>query len=340
MSTTSIKVSFITSLYRPGKFLASFLELYLNEFNSPSHELVLIHNDPTTEEQALISRYVHRIQNVVQLPVSRESVYASWNRGIAASSGEYLATWNVDDRRSPAGLHSQVQTLDRNRHAMIVSGDYVKVLDYNRDNGLKVTDHGRNHWLMGAPRFRNGCFLLWRRSLHEKTGYFDEQFNIAGDREFWYRTTREFPVARASGVLGYYLRGQGAGISRTNARLQRIESALISWRYAALVFVSPTSLNTLRKYRRAETMNFGQPVPLRNLARRTFLWALPSFAFFFLPYVISLLVEIRFALLSLKSQNQDEKDRSSQDAVKSESIAHKSTTTRLHNPGLTDSSPG
>jgi glycosyltransferase involved in cell wall biosynthesis len=308
MSTQGIKVSFITSLYRPGGFLEPFLDLYLKNFSAPFHELMLVHNDPTEEEERVITRYGDLIDNLRHICVERESVYASWNRAIKASSGEYLATWNVDDRRTLAGIQQQVSGLDQDSEAMMITGDYIKVLEYGSEKGLGVNDRGRRNWLMSAPRFRNGCFLMWRRLLHQHIGYFDEQLKVSGDREFWYRTTRRFRVSKAQEILGYYLRGQGAGISRTNAALQNRESVLIAWRYAIIVLVSPVSLKALRDFRIREVVNFAQPVPISGLAKRTFLSALPSFLLFFVPFLIRLMVEIRFAMLSLLRRGQKAED--------------------------------
>jgi glycosyltransferase involved in cell wall biosynthesis len=300
MQNTPIKVTFITSLYRPGDFLESFLELYTQKFNHAEHELVLVHNDPTDQERAVIARFAGDLKHLVHLCVERESVYASWNRAIKASSGEYLAIWNVDDRRSRYGLQQQVMKLDNKPYAMIVSGDYVKVFRYGHTVGTRVNERLRRSPLMGAPRFRNGCFLMWRRSVHEQVGFFDEQFRVAGDREFWYRVTRRFRADMARGTMGFYLRVPGSGLSRTNAGVQMRESALVAWRYAALMVASPWVLPGLRAYRRDEIVNFGEPVAVKGLVKRSFLWFAPSLVLFFLPSLVKLAVEARFALLALR----------------------------------------
>ena len=298
MSSEAIKVSFLTSLYRPGRFLESFLELYTAKFNHPTHELMLVHNDPSDEERGIIERYAGRISNLKHICVERESVYASWNRGIKASSGEYLAIWNVDDRRSVFGFQQQIMKLDKKPFSMIVSGDFVKVFAYGNTRGLRVNESLRRSWLLGAPRFRNGCFLMWRRTLHASVGFFDEQFTVAGDREFWYRTTRRHRAEKARGVMGFYLREPGAGLSRTNKGLQLRESALVAWRYAAMALISPLAIAALRGYRRAEVVCFGEPVAVSDLAYRSFLWAMPSMVLFFVPFLMNLAVEVRFAILS------------------------------------------
>jgi glycosyltransferase involved in cell wall biosynthesis len=304
MSTTPIKVSVITSVYRPGAYLESFLQLYLNKFSAPNHELILVHNDATDEERAVIGRFSSLIRNLRHICVDRETVYASWNRAVKASSGEYLAIWNVDDRRSSYGFQQQVMKLDQKPNAMIVSGDYVKVFKYGHTKGIRVNEGLRRSWLMRAPRFRNGCFLMWRRSLHEEIGYFDEQFQVAGDRDFWYRVTRRYRAEMARGTMGLYLREAGSGLSRTNAGVQARESALVAWRYAAVVLSSPMALRGVKEFQQTKIVNFGQPVPVEGLAQRTFLWAMPSVVLFFVPALVKLAVEARFALVSVLRRGQ------------------------------------
>jgi hypothetical protein len=61
----------------------------------------------------------------------------------------------------------------------------------------------------------DGCFIgphpMWRRSLHQKYGYFDGTYESAGDYEFWLRISHGEKLLHVPLVLGLYY-GNRAGI--------------------------------------------------------------------------------------------------------------------------------
>ena len=59
---------------------------------------------------------------------------------------------------------------------------------------------------------------LWRKSLHEKNGYFNEKYTSAGDLEFWLRCIRNGSTfKRIPEILGtYYHNPHGLSTSPAN----------------------------------------------------------------------------------------------------------------------------
>jgi len=47
---------------------------------------------------------------------------------------------------------------------------------------------------------------LWRRSIHERHGWFDESFKVAGDYEFWLRIATTETMVHVPAVLGSIFR--------------------------------------------------------------------------------------------------------------------------------------
>ena len=227
---TEIKISVITSLYRGELYLDDFFNSFLSISNLNETELVLIHNDPTESEIEKINIYKDRIPNIQIVRVPREGVYSSWNRAIKISSGKYVAMWSVDDRRTIHSLSEQAKVLDNDFECMIVSGNYYKIFKQGDKNGFLKKDPVIRNKFSGIIKFNNGCFLMWRKSVHHKIGYFDEQFKIGGDWEFWMRVTAFFKAGRVNEILGYYLRENNVGISKANTK-NHIESAVIKSRY-------------------------------------------------------------------------------------------------------------
>lgn len=242
-----INISIITSIYRSEAFLEHFLYHVSNIINLDECELILVHNDPTPAELAILARCTGTWLNLVHLPVEREGLYASWNRAIRAASGKYLAVWNVDDIRTPESLVLQKRALDKS-FAMMCYGDFYgtriygtyadKRYEYKRYEDCRQ-EAFRRHLI--------GCFPMWRKTLHETAGYFDEQFRLVGDYEFQLRVVSRFSLVKADRFLGYYLEYAGHKLS-SNRRLQQRERAVVDMRYHGYHRVLLHTLPFITKY--------------------------------------------------------------------------------------------
>lgn len=292
-----MKISIITSLYRGGEYLESFLDTFIKHHISDDVELVIIHNDPTDEELKIVNKYTERIKNLVHIKVERESVYKSWNRGIKNSSGKYIAIWNIDDIRTSAGLRAQANFLDEHSDCEIVTGDYIKTFSYNSREGVFKKDNLKKSLFYGVPRFRNGCFLMWRKELHDKHGYFDEQLRVIGDREFWYRVVNKNNVGRVDELLGYYLRDAEFGISKTNHKLRDIESGLVYRRYSNIYVVNVFNLKETNKLDVNTIYNFDEAQELLAGFKENNYIEIFSYVLFFYPYLKKHIIELKFYLL-------------------------------------------
>lgn len=263
----TIQISVITSLYRCEAFLEQFLTSYSRIINMEECELILVHNDPTPEELAIINRCVDERMNLVHLQVPREGLYASWNRAIPDARGKYLAIWNVDDIRTPESLAFQKQALD-NSNAVLCYGDFYGTRKYGmfkeKRYQYKTYDHFRKEAL---KRHIIGCFPMWRKDLHEKVGYFDEQFRLVSDYEFQLRVASTYPLVKACAVLGYYLEHVGHKLS-SNRKLQRLERTAVEVRYRVFDKIMIHSLPFISKYRIHSILNFGMWIRVAEIVPR------------------------------------------------------------------------
>ncbi len=229
---TQIKISVLVSLYHGQEYLEGFFNA-LNRIDSPETlELIIIHNDPVTDELEIISRYkqMSRISIVHDIVNNRESLYSSWNRGIRLARGPYIAIWNVDDVRLPDSLKRQSHILDKHSDVFFTYGDQIEIQMYGESDGRQVCfPEFHEHPELFISGFHLGCFPMWRKALHDIAGYFDEQFKSAGDYEFFVRVVKNCSGKKTEGVLGYYLASQG--ISKTGS-VNNIERTFVELRYA------------------------------------------------------------------------------------------------------------
>lgn len=229
-----MKISIITSLYKCKKYLPGYLKYLLLVNNLNDCEFIFIHNQPEEDELHLINEFKsnHPEINLNHIKLDfLESLYASWNRGVMNSSGEYIAIWNVDDIRTSDSLKSQAEALDKNMNAMICYGDMHAMEKYEISSenlfehphyDKKKYDFLRSHYI--------GCFPMWRKEIHKGIGYFDEQFCLVGDYEFQIRAARSYKLIKANDILGYYLINDKNKLS-SNSKLQNSERTAVELRY-------------------------------------------------------------------------------------------------------------
>lgn len=227
-----VKVSVITSLYRCIYYLKDFLK-HLSKTDDPDQcEFIFVHNDPTKEEIDIIEKFIDDSSlNITHLKVGRESLYSSWNRAASCAKGNYLTIWNVDDVRLPDSIKEQAAALNSHSDAAISYGDIIIVSEYNSQTGIVVNEPQyspqRKSFLY---QHHIGCFPMWRKSVHEKIGYFDEQYRIVADLDFQIRVAKRFPLIKVNKQLGFYLAGTPNNLS-SNAHLQDMEHTALHLRH-------------------------------------------------------------------------------------------------------------
>ena len=175
-----MKTSAIVSAY----YAEEYIEGRIKNLLQHDCEIVVVCQDGSTEEKITRDAKVHVI-TTPDIP----TVYAAWNLGIKAASGDYVTSANSDDRHYPGSIKILEGVLDNNPDVA------VAYFDVDRFDNLDEKPTGHFKWREGgfSELYWKGCFVgpmpLWRKSLHDKYGYFDESYTVAGDYEFWMRIT-------------------------------------------------------------------------------------------------------------------------------------------------------
>ncbi len=107
------------------------------------------------------------------------------------------------------------------------------------ENHTPYRDKIREDFVRERAARMNPCGpqVMWRRDLHDAVGYFRDDYEVAGDWDFWMRVAFEtdFTVRRLPERLGlYYLNMEGleCGPRKQKQRLREIEE--IRARYGAV----------------------------------------------------------------------------------------------------------
>ena len=206
-----IKVSTIVSTYNSEKFLLGCLENLVKQtlFNKGELEIVVINSGSEENEEKIVKEFQDSFPNIKYLKTERDTIYEAWNRGIKMSSGKYITNANTDDRHRKDALEILAEELDKNQNIDLVYADQIitksenETFDEHTATGyFEWPEYDRNQLVHCA------CFgpqPMWRKSLHKEFGFFNEDFKVAGDYEWWLRISDKVEMKHISEKLGLYL---------------------------------------------------------------------------------------------------------------------------------------
>ena len=222
------KVSTITPCYNMSKYMKGFLD-NLSTQTHKDLEIVLDHNDPSAEEVKLVEEYNEQYDNILHIKVEGvDPIGTSMNRCIEYATGDYLCIWNVDDLRTPDSIEVMAKALDDNSDVDFVYGNYVIVPNFGGTQGQYVDETGREDELTTGMIL--GPYFMFRKSILEKSGVFDEQLVQGADYDLALRLAFNGKGLHLPINLGYYL-NEGLGQSTKPNSKQPIERTVIELRY-------------------------------------------------------------------------------------------------------------
>lgn len=207
----NIKVSAIVSVYNSGKFIKGCLEDLTSQtlFKKNQLEIVIVNCGSDKTDERVIEKYKSRYLNIAYIKVDKRiSIYKAWNIGIKAASGIYITNANTDDRHKNDAFEKMLNVFQSNDNIDIIYADCYQTeipnSRYDQGTNLKIirwADFDKDLLLFG-------CFIgpqpMWKKSLHNKYGYFDESLEVVGDYEFWLRISEAANFFHINEVLGLY----------------------------------------------------------------------------------------------------------------------------------------
>jgi glycosyltransferase involved in cell wall biosynthesis len=195
--------AFVAGLERFTAASKALTEVVFIDSHSPdATDTVLPARLRRAAERGLRSLYVRTPQ--------RESIQTAWNRGIDLASGAYLAFLGLDEGLRPDALAILADYLDEHAEVDWVQGSAV-VTEVDQDGRYQrdVMAYDRS-FRMQEDHYLDCCYIsyvgaLYRKSIHQRHGYYDTQFRGAGDTEFKNRVLPSIKVASLPETLGVFL---------------------------------------------------------------------------------------------------------------------------------------
>ena len=202
-------VSAIVSAYNSEKFIRGCLDDLENQTIADKLEIIVVNSGSQQNEESVVREYQQKYNNIVYLKTEqREGIYSAWNRAVKIARGQFITNANTDDRHSKDALEIMADTLLKNPDVALVYGDQICT---DTPNGTfenhhpvemaRRADYSRERLLFGCCV---GSQPMWRKSLHNELGYFDETLTCAADWDFWLRISSKYKLKHIPEFLGLY----------------------------------------------------------------------------------------------------------------------------------------
>jgi len=204
-------VSAIVSTYNAERFIRGCLDDLENQTIADRLEIIVVNSGSQQNEEAIVKQFQQKYDNIKYIRTDeRETIYRAWNRAIKIASGKYITNANADDRHSPAMLERLAAELDRNENTAVVYSQFYITTIENQTWQTKTIEKVAQ-WVRPYSReqllkvYFLGPQPMWRKSLHDEYGYFDETFKVCGDYEFFLRVSQTHDFLFIPEPLGLYL---------------------------------------------------------------------------------------------------------------------------------------
>jgi len=250
---SKIRVSAIVSVYNSGKFIKGCLEDLTSQtlFNKGLLEIVVVNCGTDKTDEREITKYKSKYPNIIYIKLEdRVGIYKAWNIGVKAASGEFVTNANTDDRHSNDALEKMLSVIDNDNTLDVIYADCYKTEKPN-DTFSSSTTKSLIKWVdYDSDLLLFGCFIgpqpLWRKSLHDKFGYFDEELDVVGDYEFWLRISREASFYHLKEPLGLYYYSVSSAEHR-NQNLTDKENGIVQNKYISSYINSIAQISMVYK---------------------------------------------------------------------------------------------
>jgi len=215
-------VSVIMPAFNVEHYIAEAIESVLAQTFTDCR-LVIVDDGSTDRTLAIAERYRDAFPDrIVLLSQDNRGVAAARNRAIAACRAEVFALLDADDAWWPTFLEAQMRILDAQPRLAIVSGNALVRGGPNHGQPVRPpVDPRPGPGLLEILADEQAVFIMavFRRSVLDEIGGFDERFRSNEDYDFWIRAAAAgFAFARNSTPLAYYSR-HSASLSASEVRM-------------------------------------------------------------------------------------------------------------------------
>lgn len=176
-----MKISIITVCFNAKDTIEKTFLSILNQ-TYKNAELVVIDGGSDDGTIDIINKYREKISYFVSEP--DKGIYDAMNKGIKASSGEFIIFLNANDAFfNENTLEEVIKALNKNPEAKLLFGDAEYITEDQKNSQTITNEKIKNNFSL---IYNNICHqsIFYNKSLFEKFGFYSDEFKIYADWDF------------------------------------------------------------------------------------------------------------------------------------------------------------
>lgn len=182
---TPPKFTVVTPTLNQGKYIEKTIDSVLSQ-GDPNLEFIIIDGGSTDGTVEIIKKYERHLAYWVSEKDRGQS--HAINKGLAASTGEYLTWLNSDDWYLPGAIHTMRELFEANPQAGMVVGAGRTVTALGEEVRFfappsEITVDTLYNWMRGGNFLQPSS--AFRRSAWNAVGQLNENIHIAMDLDLW-----------------------------------------------------------------------------------------------------------------------------------------------------------
>lgn len=198
-----MKISIVTPSYNHAHFIERTIDSVLNQ-NYPDLEYIVMDGGSKDGTVDILKRYKDKIVWKSEKDGGQSEAI---NKGLKMATGDVVAFLNSDDTYEPGALAKVAKFFEDNPDIKWAYGK-CRIIDENEKEIRKPITLYKNLLLkrysfnkLLSENFISQPATFWRREIHNKIGFINEDEHYTMDYEFWLRIGQKYPA----GVIDDYL---------------------------------------------------------------------------------------------------------------------------------------
>jgi glycosyltransferase involved in cell wall biosynthesis len=298
------QVSVIVPAYNVRSYIEPALVSLQNQ-SFPDFEAIIVDDGSTDGTAEVVKGFCERDSRFQLLQKHNGGLSSARNYGIRHSRAPYIALLDGDDVYEPDKLATHIAILDRAPEVGVVYSASRAIREDGRPTFMSLSGKP----VMSDPLFAllcknfigHGSNAIFRRTLFDEVGEFDEGLRSSEDIDFWLRiaAARRWHFHRLPQVLcGYRVRP--SGLSFNVAQMQRsheqVLEAALQRSPEVVAPLLPTAYAYMYRYLARLSLTAGDAEQARNFIERA--WSADRSIFYRDPRSMLTLVSVRLSPLS------------------------------------------
>ncbi len=185
------RVTVITVIKDNDNCIEQFLTNAFNQSLFYESEILIIDNNSSGHEDLIIKPYLKAFTNIKYIRINAAtSLSTLLNMGIRLAHAPLLTYCAIHDRRTIFSLEEAVKILEHQSQVNVVCSNYCTTSQLNApwyDDEQNFTHVKLDMENLNKTQGNIGPQVVWRKSLHQRYDYFNEDFNELALTEMWCR---------------------------------------------------------------------------------------------------------------------------------------------------------